>query len=114
MAHRARLRQHVGVALQFVQAQLLLRGDELLQRELRALRFLRRAVELSPVAGRDDGRLGDAPAGRFRQPLAQPADRHAHFLRDERHPFAHGERRGRVVQSERQKLHGLPAGAPAR
>ena len=35
--------------------------------------------------------------------LAQPADRRCHLVRDERHPLAHGKRRGRVVQSQRQQ-----------
>jgi hypothetical protein len=107
---RCVVRQHVRMPLEFVDIQLLFRGDEALERPLRPLRLLHRAVQLCPVAGGDDRRLGKTATGRFRQRLAQPTDGRADLVRDERDPLAHGKRRGRVVQAQCQQLHRGGAG----
>jgi hypothetical protein len=81
------------------------RRDELLQRVLREFRLFGRAIELGAVAGRNDRRFGDAANGWSCQALAQAPDDVAHFLGHKGNPLAHGERGGRVIESEREQLH---------
>jgi hypothetical protein len=95
MAHGLFARQRVEVALQLVALHAvvlrqpvgdLFRGP------------LRREVELGPVARRQDRRFGGEPALDLGERLAQPLDM-------EHHALAHRERRGMVIQTEREKRH---------
>src|SRR6185436_7336671 len=58
----------------------------------------RRKVELGPIAGRQDGRLGREIAAQRRKRLAQALD-------VEYHALAHGEGRRMVVQAKSEERH---------
>ena len=104
--NRARLRQHIGMAPQFVQAQLLFRRDEFLQRQLGAFRLVRGTVQLGAVASRDDRRLRDPATGGLCELFPQPADRRADLLGHEGDALPHRQRGGAVIQAKSQELHG--------
>ncbi len=106
MAHRARLRQYVGVALQLVQAQLFFAGDERLQCMLRAIGLLGGAVRVRSGCRWRRWRLRTHAHRRRCKRLAQAADRRAHFFRNESHALAHRQGRSSVIQSEGEQVHG--------
>src|SRR5690606_34417030 len=70
-------------------------------RDLRVVRLARRAIDLGAVTGGQDRRLG----GDRVEPLAQVGERRPQGFARERHALAQPERRGLVVQSEREQVH---------
>ncbi len=103
--HGIHVRQHVRVAVQFVEVQLSFGGDELAQRLLRDIGLFDGAIKLGPVARGDDRGLADPAAGRSAQAIAQATDRCAHFVGQEGDSLTHCERRSGVVEPEGKELH---------
>src|SRR4030095_15005753 len=93
------------MSLQFVQIQLTLGGDELVERVLCNVRLLDRAVKFGSITGRNDRSLADPAAGRRAQTLAQSPDRCTHLVRQKGNALAHSEGGGGVIEPEGKELH---------